>query len=369
MSDELRDVLEKVVDQAEANPDKPLEPVVAASEEIKEEPKATPPAIGEKSSELPETGQKAAPTPAPTPAAAPVEKKEPEGKKEPEAHVTERAPASWTKEAKESWATVPLQARQEILRREGEINKVLQESAGARQAMEGLQGVLQPHLARLQSQNVHPFQAIKNLMEVDNFLQTAPPTQRAAFMAKLISDYKVDINELDSALGSQLQGRANPAMDIQAAVQQAIQPLMAPIQNWQQQQAQSALREQQEATQAVQRMELDPKYEFFPIVREYMADLVDMHAKRGLALSLEDAYTMAVQTHPETSAISKERAEQEAARQALERGSQAAQRARSAAVSVGSSVPVGGSSNPAAGMNLRDTIEAAWTAAGSGGRI
>lgn len=371
MSDELRDVLEKVVDQAEANPGEPLTPVEMSPEEITPPTGTTPPVEEKKPSEAPSEALKTEEKPA-VPATPPVQKKEaapgtPTEPIKPTEHVTERAPASWTKEAKESWATVPLAARQEILRREGEVTKVLQETAQARELVGALNQITAPHAERIRAQG-GGLQAINNLLQADHLLATGAPAQKAAFLAKMVKDYGVDVAELDNALAGQLQGKSNQFADIQQMIQQAIQPMMAPIQNWQQQQAQDAIRAQQEMLAKVQRMELDPKYEHFPVVRELMADLVDMHAKRGLALELEDAYNMAVQAHPETSKIERERAEQEAARQVLQRNQEAVAKARGAAVSVGSSVPTG-SPAPAGGLTLRDTIEAAFTAAGSGGRI
>lgn len=370
MSDELRDVLEKVVDQAEANPGEPLTPVEASSEDVKDPVATTPATPEEKPSEAPSEALKTEEKPA-APGTPPAQKKEGEPATPPTEkteHVTERAPASWTKEAKEAWATVPLAARQEIIRREGEVSRALQESAQSRELMNTLDRMVQPYMGRLRANNVHPLQSIDNLLQADHLLATGAQPQRAAFLAKIIKDYQIDINELDNALAGQLQGKPNQYQDLQGMIQQAIQPLMAPIQNWQQQQAQEAIRTQEEMARQVQRMELDPKFEHFHTVRELMADLVESHAKRGLALGIEDAYNMAVQAHPETSQIVRQRAEQEAARQVLQRNQEAVNKARGASVSVGSSVPTG-TPAPAGGLSLRDTIEAAVTAAGGGGRI
>jgi hypothetical protein len=380
MTDSLRETLEAVTEQAEANPDLPLQPIeekpaetstVEKTSEGSEGSQATPVAKGppqpeREGSEAPKTDDQGKATPA-------VGRAKPAGQaevgKEPKEHITNRAPSSWTNEAREGWNTVPLPIRQEILKREKEVTDVLGQSASARQLMENLHNVVAPHMPRIQANRIHPLDTIKNLLEADNLLATADQPRRAGFLAKIIKDYGIDVEELDKALAGQLQGRGNPNQEIAQAVQQAIGPLLTPIQNWQREQAANALREQEEASKIVQRMELDPKYEFFGEVRDYMADIMDIYTKRGLAISPEEAYNKAIQTHPEISRVVQERTEQEAAKTALSRGTEAARKARIAGSSVGSSAPLGGSPSGNGSMSLRDTIEAAFTAAGDGGRI
>lgn len=376
MSDSLRDTLEAVVDQAESHPDEPLTPIEpeeksSPSEDLTQAAPTTTPTTpqepAQRSSERPEAPKDLAAeqlAAAKKPSASTDTKTEASTE-----HVTERAPASWTQESRTEWNKVPLPVRQEILRREKQIDEALGQTVQARQLMDTMNQMVQPYMPRLQANQIPPLESIRNLLQADHLLATAPQGTRAAFLAKIIKDYQIDVNELDNALAGQINGVRNPVAGVNEAVQAAIQPLMAPIQEWQRQQAQIALRDQQMAVQAVQRMELDPKYEFFQDVRDYMADIVEMYAKRGLAITAEDAYTVAIQTHPEISKVVYERNNQDAARAALSRGTEAAQRARNAAMSVGSSVPVGGQAQPNGALTLRDTIEAAFTAAGSSGRI
>jgi len=375
MGDTLRETLEAVVDQAESNPDQPLQPVEPKSDAPSE------PTEKVSATSTPETRSESVQEPSHAPelpkkdlqaeqlAAAQGKKAAPPPPEQKVDHVTERAPTSWTQEAKGEWAKLPLGVRQEVLKREKEITEALGQSADARNLMTTMDQMVAPYIPRMRANNVHPLQAIRNLLEVDNLLATAPQAQRASFLAKAIKDYGIDINELDSALAGQIKGIANPSAGINEAVQAAIQPLLQPIQDWQRAQAAETIRTQNEAIAKVQKMELDPQYEFFQEVRDYMADIVEMQAKRGLAITPEEAYTLAIQTHPEISKIVAERRDQDAARTALTRGTEAAQRLRGAAVSVGSSVPVGTQAQPNGAMSLRDTIEAAFTAVGSGGRI
>lgn len=307
--------------------------------------------VADESAEAPETGadteQEAAGTPA---VQADATKPATETTPVPGQHRVDRAPASWRKEAKGEWASVPLHIRQEVHRRELEVNRALNEAAQARQQSEQFGKVVEPYMARIQSFGVTPQQAIGSLLQADYTLATASKQQRAQFMAKLIKDYDVDVTELDSAIvagmGGQPQQSAPQQPDIQALVQQQLQQALAPIY---QQQQEATARQQAQVDQTVEQMALDPKYPYFDEVREEMADLIEMSAKRGVALSLADAYTRATAFNPQVSQM------QQAQQQNLQ-----AQRAKAASRSVTGAPAAGGSNEFAGDGSLRGSLEAAF---------
>lgn len=264
-------------------------------------------------------------------------------------HRVDRAPASWRKEAKGEWASVPLHIRQEVHRRELEVNRALNEAAQARQQSEQFGKVVEPYMARIQSFGVTPQQAISSLLQADYTLATASKQQRAQLMAKLVRDYDVDVVELDAAIVAGMQGQQPQAAqqpDIQALVQQQLQQALAPIYQQQQQEQQ---RQQQAVDQTIEQMALDPKYPHFDEVREDMADMIEMAAKRGVALSLADAYTRAVAFNPQVNQM------QQAQQQNLQ-----AQRAKVASRSVTGAPAAGGSNEFAGDGSLRGSLEAAF---------
>jgi hypothetical protein len=309
-------------------------PVESASDESTE----TPPADT--------TGKKADPAPV---QAAPEEAKG--------IHRVDRAPASWKKEAKSDWNSLPLQARQEIHRREMEVQRVLNETAPIRQEAQQFRETVTPYMARIQSLGVTPHQAVGELLKADYLLATGSPSQKAMFIDKLLQDYNVDINELDSAIAKRMgiggqQAQANaPQFDpnqVSRLVQQQLQQALAPI--YQQQQLQ-----QQEQTQQVVRnvenMALDPKYPHFETVRQDMADLMDFYASKRepLYLSLDEAYSRAISMRPDISAM-----------QQATQMNQQAQKAASAAASISGAPVGGGNQHQASSGNLRADIEAAF---------
>jgi hypothetical protein len=278
------------------------------------------------------------------------------------AHRVDRAPQSWKGDAKGEWAALPLRVRQEVHRREAEVNRVMQESHTAREVAGQFGKVISPFMGRIKSYNVSPLQAVEELFKADYILGTGTTEQRAEHMAKLIKSYGVDLNALDSALvramGGQPQGGQAPqgGVDIEQRVMQKVQELLNPVmqtfqQNQQaQQQAQQQI--QQEASMTVEQMSLDPTYPHFEEVRQDMADLIEIQAKRGVYLSLEDAYSRSVAMNPQLS--------QQMNAATLH---QNAQKAKGASLSISGAPAMGGAQTPSGDGSLRGAIEAAFSGA------
>ena len=340
---ELRDAINAAMEEPKDAPKEELATEMPATE-VPESESADKSADAQSEQAAPEsepavdqTAEKAAPE---APAAAPT------------THRVDRAPASWRKEAKGEWASVPLHIRQEVHKREMEISRALNEANLARQAASAYDQTVQPYMARIQALGVTPQQAFSELLKADYLLATGTPQQKATLIDKLLQDYGVDVAELDSAIARRLHGAPTQPQvpDIQALVQQQLQQALAPIY---QQQRQAEQQAQQQADMTVEQMSLDPKYPHFDEVREEMADLVEMSAKRGVYLSLDQAYSRAIGFHPEiVSSIN------------LTQQNQAAQRAKAAAASV-SGAPASMNQQHVSSGNLRDDILAAF----SGGRL
>jgi len=274
------------------------------------------------------------------------------------AHRVDRAPASWKKEAKGDWAALPLHVRQEVYKREMEVERVLKETAPIRQQIQEIQNVVSPYMARIQSAGVTPVQAMNELFKADFVLATGTQQSKAQMMAKLIKDYGVSIEDLDAAIvaGMQPQQAQPQGFDpnyVNQLVQQQLQQALAPIFQERQQREQQVV---QQATQTVEQMALDPKYPYFDEVRDEMADLIEVASRRGIALSLDDAYNKAVAINP---GVSGQQSRQTQMIQANAQHQQA-QKARVAASSINGAPASGGSNAYAGDGSLRGSIEAAF---------
>lgn len=276
------------------------------------------------------------------------------------AHRVDRAPASWKKEAKGDWAALPLHVRQEVYKREMEVERVLKETAPIRQQIQEIQNVVSPYMARIQSAGVTPVQAMNELFKADFILATGTPQSKAQMMAKLVKDYGVTIEDLDAAIAESIRGQqqAQPqGVDpnyVNQLVQQQLNQALAPILQERQQREQQVV---QQAEQTVEQMALDPKYPHFDTVRDEMADLIELYARRGVYISLPEAYNKVVVANP---AINEQQSRQAMMTQANQQHQQA-QKAKLAASSVNGAPASGGSNAYVGDGSLRGSIEAAFS--------
>ena len=282
------------------------------------------------------------------PSMADTQKDDPEPKTE-----SQKAPASWSAKGRESWSKLPSEAQNEVLKREKEINKVLQESATARRAISELSQVLGPHAQRLQAAGVQsPMQAIGVLLQTEGKLRSNDQTTKAHTIAGLIREYGVDIQTLDNVLSNNpIPQKQRPNADIDALLNERLAPFTQFISQQQQYAAMQAERSKAEANQSV--AEFSQSAEFINDVRLDMADLMDMAAARGIQMTLQQAYDKACAIHPDVSKIMAERAKQ----QQMMGTTAQAQAKRNAAVSITGQQR--GTTTPAAN-SLRESIEQAW---------
>lgn len=232
-----------------------------------------------------------------------------------------RAPQSWKPELREKWNAVPEEVRQEVVRREREVTVAMQEASEARRQLSSVQQMIAPYEGMIRAEGGHPIQAIGSLLQTAAALRTAPPAHKAQIVADLIKQYGIDHNMLaDSISGAgpryqQEQQYRDPRVD---QLQQYIQQ-----QEGQRQQARMA-----EGQRAVE--EFAKSHEFLDDVRQDMAEFIQVAKSRGLTLSLEDAYSRAVELHPGIRDVLRQREEAKARAKA----NASTQRAKAATSSV-----------------------------------
>lgn len=269
----------------------------------------------------------------------------------------ERAPASWRPDVREHWGQLPETVRQEIHRREVEVQRTLQESAEARKNYDAVMRTVAPYEAFIRAEGSNPIQAIDNLMATAAKLRTGTAPELASMVAGIVNQFGVGrfgngfIQALDSALAGQ-----TPAVDPQqAAMEQVLNQRLAPVQQMLTQFQQAQLAQQQKVAQDAQ-SEVErflDRAEFGNDVREDMADLMETASRRGQNLTLEDAYKKACLLNDRVRTVLQGRLQAQGAQQTT----QAAQRARSAAVSVSGAAPKGALQQPT--TDVRSAIEAA----------
>ncbi|CAB4136655.1 hypothetical protein UFOVP312_37 [uncultured Caudovirales phage] len=272
----------------------------------------------------------------------------------------ERAPQAWRPEVREHWAQLPEPVRAEIARRESEHARFIQDSSEARRNNEALMRTIAPYEAFIRAENSNPMQAIDNLMSTAARLRTGTAPELAQMVAGLVNQFGVGrfgnafIEQLDSALA----GQAPQQDPQQAAIEQALNQRLAPVQQMLTQFQQAQLAQQQQVTSSAQNEVADflNKAEFGEDVRDDMADLMEAATRRGQNLSLADAYKKACLMNDNVRSVITQRVRAQGAQQ----GTQAAQKARSTAVQVSGAAPMGALRQDP--TDVRSAIEAAIAA-------
>jgi hypothetical protein len=266
----------------------------------------------------------------------------------------DRAPASWKGEVKGEWNNLPLHVRQEIHRREAQVNKTMEEASTYREISSAFEKIFTPHMQRVQSYGSNPVQMVDSLLQTEATLSGGSMQQKAATIANLIQQYGIDLSTLDDVLSRGLQNQPQQpdlAAELEQRLMQKFQPMLQTVQSFQEQQRQQELQLQQEAVTTVEQMALDPRFPYFDEVRNDMADVMEIMSKRGQPITLEDAYKRATAMNGYV-----------ATQITTQSANQAAQRAKAAAVSVSSNPASGGSTVPMDDGSLRGAIEAAFGA-------
>ena len=331
----------------------------------KGKPAAQPAAVGAASAAASVGQGEAAGVNPPAPAVSPVV---PDAPKVPEV----KAPQSFRPAAREKWATVPAEVQQEVIRRERETARALQEAADDRKQLATFREAVAPFEQTIRARGGDLLSNVQQLLQTQERLNYAPPADRAKLIAEIIEGYGID----PRMVGAWLQGqqpqeqeqRRQPQVNPEQLVEQALEWRIAAMQE------QRAQREYSETLTWADKQGIPPETreqmatlieELAPVgvtmtaqaahefiaKHEFSADVIDdiplimqAAAKRGVALTVDDAYSKAVRMHPELETILKQR---EAAKNAPT-ATAATARARAASSSVKSSpaAAVGGTAQP-----------------------
>ena len=275
--------------------------------------------------------------------------------------VAEKVPVAWRGAAKQHWGDLPAEVRQEVIRREREVDKVLHGSADARKFQQEFEQTVKPFEGFMAADGVSPLQATQNLMRTAATLQVGNPQQKAAVAFDIIKRYGVDIEMLDSMLAGETPSQASPMAGngggVPSSAMQYIDQRLAPVNQFiqglqgAQQQRQETLNK--EVDDEFDTFAADPENIFLEDVRDVMADLLQAAAQNGRKMSFKQAYDLAVGMDPEKARIQTQRA---GARNAAARRKTLAQKKAAAASVQGTPV----TPSPATPSDLRGQIRAAW---------
>lgn len=225
--------------------------------------------------------------------------------------VAQPAPRSWSDQEKPLWAKVPPEVQSVINRRETEFSRKVAEQDEIRSAGTQFMTVANKYAPVIQARGTTPAAYFDQLLGIVAQIDNArTPQDRAAVFEQIARQQGVDLRQ---ALGLANGSSPSPQVPLQTLVQQSVQQQ---LEQWQARQAQ----EQEQAVMQATTGEIEafrskvneqglPAYPYFDHVVTVMAGLV----QSGAAQTLEEAYTLAVRAHPETSKLLVEAEKAEAA--------------------------------------------------------
>ena len=261
-----------------------------------------------------------------------------------------KAPVDWSPKERESWSKIPRHLQEKILTREKEMAETIAGTGEARKLQNHFQQLSQAYAPVLAAEGVqHPMQAVESLFKTVAQLRMGSPVQKAEEVARLIQYYGIDINALDNVLVGQPVGDPQ-----QNQLEQMLEQKLAPMNQFMNQIGQAQQTQQQQGhDQAIDEVkQFAEKAEFLDVLRNDMADIIDLAAKRGEQLDLQTAYKRACAGNSEISEILEKRASD--ARIMGNNNNLAAKRNAASSIS-GSQIGTGGGGGA---MSLREQLMA-----------
>lgn len=271
----------------------------------------------------------------------------------------DKAPQSWGVTRDALWAKVSPDVRAVIAKREHEIQQGMSRAGNVQKVADEYVSTIRPFAQIISHMGVTPSQAVKEVMTTAAAMIVGSPDQKYAVLAEMVDRYGVDLAGFDAFLTKRYQGGKQTPQTQQIPPMQQLPPQMmqqlAPLMELQRRvveadnQKQTQMRDS--AAQEIQTASAKP---YFEDIREDIADVMEISAKRGVVLTLDQAYAKAVQLNPEVSKLVQQRRVAPDASQAgrtLARQRKAASTVRGAP----SSSALGAKPN-----DRRSAIEAAW---------
>lgn len=265
-----------------------------------------------------------------------------------------KAPGTWTPQAREKWDQLHPEVQQEIAKRERETSRAMTQSQDARKFKSEFDQAVQPFMGFIAAEKSNPIAATVNLMQTAAMLRTGTPTQKAQVVAEVIKNFGIDLMTLDGLLAGQAPQGPQAAQDfIAQAVRQQVTPLLERLTRQEQEQVQAI---EADVDQELSEFASDPAHEFYSDVKDLMADILELDAKRGGNMGLTEAYQRAtLLSEPVRSTLESRKAGQSA-----QQAHRVAQVARSGAISVKPSDETGVTGTPPPGDSIRDTLNWAF---------
>ena len=234
--------------------------------------------------------------------------------------------------------------------RESEYKKGVSTYKAEADRAKSYENAIAPYAQDLQRRGIQPTQYIENLVRAEQILSNAGYDQKVQVFQKLAADYGIQLN---GGQVTQLDPYTQQLMNQLNQVNQEVSSIKGRF----------AQEENQRLMNEIERVRSDvEKYPHFDVVREEMAQLLEL----GKAQDLETAYKKAVRMNDDVWALEQDKLLKDA-KQATLKAQQVA-KAKAAAVSPKSTTPSGRVTDPSDKKDRRSLL-AEQIMADTGGRV
>lgn len=196
-------------------------------------------------------------------------------------------PNTWTKAAVAEWKHIPEVAKAEILKREQDILKGIEQYKGAADIGDKLMNLVAPYRESIASRTSDPFQFIDNILKADHLLITSAPEAKLQIFKDLAADYGVKLEQ-----DGEVTFEDSTVTDLRQKITSLESKLDAQV-------TQTAETKKAEYELEVNTFASDSKNEHFNTVANDIAALF----KTGVKMTLQEAYDKAVWANPVTRAL------------------------------------------------------------------
>jgi hypothetical protein len=204
-----------------------------------------------------------------------------------EAPSASRAPDTWTPVAAAEWAKIPPVVQDQILKREQDMFRGLEQYREAANFGKQMNSLLAPYKPMLDHYKIDPFTQINALMAAHYTLAAGSPEQKVELFKRFAADYGVNVAALTGgqpAVVDPVTGELQSTVQRLQSQLQSVQSFVNESTQAQQQQRETAIR------QSIGQFAAQPGHEYFDLVASDMATLIRV----GAASNLDEAYDKAV---------------------------------------------------------------------------
>jgi hypothetical protein len=217
---------------------------------------------------------------------------------EPEDRSIVNPPSTWTAKAKSMWKDMHPELRKEVLRREGNIRKGIEQYKEKAEFGNRLERTISPYRAFLNAKGANVEKVVEDALNLAYLLDSSAPDKKALVLRQIAQQYGADLRVLTQ--------QPNPEQD---RLNQLLSPLQQEIEALKRERQYSLYEQEQQNNSQLQKMieEFETatddtgrlKHPYYPELRDVMASLLET----GRVSTLEDAYNFAAQADPEISKL------------------------------------------------------------------